>query len=139
MKTLRTVVIVLWVVCLVGLGGAFLIEKRYAGQAKLMQRVQPHEPAMAELLGEVGELVGSPQVMIVTDPEALIPAPQGYTGPQMVNEKVLKAKGVYPLQLKTVEFVAGMVRLGCLAGLLVLGLLAAWLRRKATAGTIQAT
>lgn len=115
---------------LLGFGASFVVESSYAGRAKLIQRIKPHDKAMAELLGEAGEPIGSPQEIIVDDPAAFLPAPEGYEGPAMVNDAYLQEKGIYPLQLKTVRYVAGLARWGFLGAALValVGLL--WLRKR---------
>lgn len=119
---------------LLGFGASFVVESSYAGRAKLIQRIKPHDKAMAELLGEAGEPIGSPQEIIVDDPAAFIPAPEGYEGPAMVNDAYLQEKGIYPLQLKTVRYVAGLARWGFLCAAVVALFAAFWLRKRARGG-----
>lgn len=88
---------------------AFGLEASYASRAKLFQRVEPS--AEAELFGEIGEKIGSPQLMIVDDPAAVLPE-RGEGGVALLDESYLREKGIYPLQLQTVRFVAYWVKLG---------------------------
>lgn len=111
MKKLIIPLRVLAVLSLVALGGAFWQESRLVSQAELTQRIKPHDPAMAELLGEVGTPIGEPQRMIIDDESVILPG-KGEQGQRLVNDTLMQEKGVYPLQEKTVSYVAGLVKLG---------------------------
>lgn len=110
---------------LVVLVGAFWQESSLLGRAELVQRMKVHEPAMAELLGEVGTPIGEPQRMIISDPSVFLEA-RGDQGQRLVDDALMQERGVYPLQEKTVGFVAGMVKLGSVA-VALLAILASWL------------
>ncbi len=100
----------------------FPIESSYASRSRLVQRIKPS--AESELFGDAGEKIGSPQELIVDDPSVFLtePTPEGVA---QVDENKLLEKKIYPLQLQTVRFVAGMTRMG--AGVaLVVGLLATY-------------
>lgn len=110
---------------LVVLVGASWQESSLLGRAELVQRIKVHEPAMAELLGEVGTPIGEPQRMIISDPGVFLEA-LGDKGQRLVDDTLMQERGVYPLQEKTVGFVAGLVKLGSVA-VAVLAILASWL------------
>ncbi|HMS57200.1 MAG TPA: hypothetical protein PKA27_17585 [Fimbriimonadaceae bacterium] len=106
------------------LGAAtFFVEKSYADKAVLVQRVQI-DSAASGLFGESEPTpIGSPQLMIIDDPKAFLTSGDP-NGARLVDDAYLQEKGIYPLQLKTVEFTAGTVRLAAfgIGGLLaVLG------------------
>lgn len=124
---------VIAVLSLVMLVGAFWQESALVGRAELTQRITPHEASMAELLGEVGLPLGEPQRMIIDDASVVLPG-KGPKGERLVDDTKMKEKGIYPLQEKTVRYVAGLVKMGATAGA-VLSLGAAWLigRRSRTA------
>jgi len=115
---------ILAVLSLVALVGAFWQENNLIGKAELTQRIKPHDPAMAELLGEVGTPIGEPQRMIIDDPSVILPS-KGDQGQRLVNDTLMLEKGVYPLQEKTVSYVAGLVKIGS-AAVSVLSVIAAW-------------
>jgi hypothetical protein len=85
------------------------VEGSFSSRAKLCQRVEPSKAA--ELFGDAGNFVGSPQDMIVDDPKAVL-AGQGPDGSTLLDESYLREHGIYPLQLKSVRFVGHWVRLG---------------------------
>jgi hypothetical protein len=91
----------------------------YGSKAVLAQRVERDEAA-ASLFGDADayQEIGSPQMLIIEDKGALLPG-KSKSGAQMVDEKYLKEKKIYPLQLKTVHYVGGLVRLGAGAVLAV--------------------
>lgn len=101
-----------------------IYQSNLESNAILVQRVKPHDQATADLLGEVGTPIGSPQRMIVSDQRAFLPG-KGEQGERFVNDDYLKEHDVYPLQAKTVGYVGGLVKLG-LAGIALVGFLAAW-------------
>lgn len=108
MKRLLWVVLFLSVVAFLG---SFGVVSSYASRAKLMQRAQVDDAA-ASLFGDsTPTKIGSPQLMIVDDPKAILPG-KGDRGAELLNESYLKSSGKYPLQLKTVEFVASLSRIG---------------------------
>lgn len=128
MKKLIMPLRILAVVSLVVLGGAFWQESSLIGKAELTQRIKPHDPAMAELLGEVGTPIGEPQRMIIYDTSVILPG-KGDQGQRFVNDTLMLEKGVYPLQEKTVSYVAGLVKIGS-ATMALLSLVGAWLIRR---------
>jgi hypothetical protein len=102
-------------------------------KAVLAQRVERDEAA-ASLFGDADayQEIGSPQMLIIEDNGALLPG-KAKSGAQMVDENYLKDKKIYPLQLKTVQYVAGLVRMGSGAVLAVFLALLAFLRLRRTA------
>ncbi|GIK32523.1 MAG: hypothetical protein HND43_02775 [Armatimonadetes bacterium] len=107
-----------------GLIVAALYQSNLESKAALTQRIKPYDSATAELLGEVGTPIGDPQLMIITDPKAFLSG-KGEQGQRFVNDEYLKSNGIYPLQVKTVAFVGGIVKLGLL-GMAAVMSLAAW-------------
>ena len=128
MKFFSRLTIFVAVLCLLGLIASIFIEGNYAGRAKTYQLVR--KSAEAQLFGEVGDKIGTPQEYIVDDEKAVLPEPLE-DGTPALDDAYLKEKGIYPLQLRTVREIAGISRLGLGAGLVVSGLLAVWLGRRA--------
>ena len=87
-------------------------------KARTVQLVKPVDPDVAALTGDKAIPIGNPETTIVTDPAAFV---EGSPDPnvQWVDQDYLKAKGIYPLQVKTVEFISSMTKLGSAAGALV--------------------
>jgi hypothetical protein len=102
----------------------------YEGRASLIQRVVVDKTA-GDLFGDANEPVGSPQELIIDDPKAFVSG-SGPNGSKLVSESYLQEYKIYPLQIKTVRYVAGLVRLGAGVGLALglLVLLTATIRRK---------
>ncbi len=127
MKTLFRLLVVLAALSALAFLATFAIEGSYASRAKLIQRVSV-DPALAAL-GDEGTPIGEPALMIVDDPEAFL-GKQTPDGAEMVSETYLQEHKVYPLQLKTVRYVAGLVRLGSGAAAVLLGLAAVFARKR---------
>lgn len=104
----------------VGLIAGWLIEADMKSKSGVYQLVKAS--AEGALFGDAYEKIGTPQTFVVLDQSAVLPADE--ENPQRLNEDVLKAKGIPPLQMKTVSFVAGLTRIGFAAGL-ILGVLMA--------------
>ncbi|MVN89118.1 hypothetical protein GO986_20465 [Deinococcus sp. HMF7620] len=113
---------ILALLCLLALLVTLLTGWWYGRGAQLVQLVTPTSAAATSLFGESGPgtLIGSPQQMIIRDPEAFL---DGRTagGARYVNDTYLKAQNIYPLQLKTVRFVQLAVAAGFAAALLLFG------------------
>lgn len=90
---------------------SFPVEASYRGKAVLAQRVEKDPGADLFDGADAYRPIGSPQPMIIEDPRAFLPE-TNQDGIKRVDEAYLKAKGIYPLQLKTVEFFTGSARLG---------------------------
>ena len=110
----------------VGFLGTFIVESSFAGKAQLVQRVQVI-PEEENIFGDPPTPIGSPQLMIIEDQGAFVEG-EGPNGARLVSESYLTEKGIYPLQLQTVNFLAGNARLGfgiafvlCLLGAVLLG------------------
>lgn len=104
-----------------------------ASQAQLVQRLEPHSPAMAELLGEKGVPIGSPTMYIISDPKAFLEG-SGPEGSRLVNDAYLRENNIYPWQLKTLEFVRNTFMLGSAVAAAVFGLAWLWLSRRELRG-----
>ncbi|MFZ4506290.1 MAG: hypothetical protein ACOYON_01165 [Fimbriimonas sp.] len=106
-KIAQKVVLAMTILAVVVAVATFPVENGYAARSVMAQRILPS--ANASLFGDVGEKVGSPQRLIIDDQAAFI-AGNGEEGVRLVNETYLRAKGIYPLQMQTVSFVAGNTR-----------------------------
>ena len=97
----------------------FPVRGRYASEAQLAQRIESSQSD--SLFGSKGTPLGEPQMYIVTDPKAYLPG-RGESGAKLLDENYLNKNGIYPLQLKSVDFVLGWSRLGAGIALVVCGL-----------------
>ncbi len=123
----------------VGFMASFAVESSYAGRAVLAQRVE--RDSAADLFDDTGaggtRPIGSPQMYVISDERAFLPE-AGPDGSKLLSDDYLKEKGIYPLQLKTVQFVASMARLGT-GGVVGLGLAVFYFaRRRAAKASAQA-
>ena len=84
-------------------------ESKAKSQARMYQLVQPS--AEAALFGDIGTLIGSPQEFVINDEKAIIENPENPDLPYL-DDTYLKENGIYPTQLKTVKFVAGLMKMG---------------------------
>lgn len=125
---------VLTALCAVGVLVTLLAGWWYGRDAQVVQLVTPTSAAASTLFGESGPgtLIGSPQAMVIRDAGAYL---EGRTaeGARYVSDTYLKAKNLYPVQLKTVRFVQWAVAGGFGAALLVFGGL--WLSARRQTGT----
>lgn len=121
---MKTLLAIAWIAAGLGLLAAAIsypVESSYASRAKLVQRVRTD--AADALFGGEATPVGSPQKLIIDDPKAFT-GKKSAGGAALVDEAYLEKNGIYPLQLQTVSYVAGLVRLaGASVG--VVGVLAA--------------
>ncbi|BDP43417.1 hypothetical protein DAETH_33860 (plasmid) [Deinococcus aetherius] len=125
---LRRAAGLLALLALVALLLSFAVSALLTRDAALVQRVEPN--AAASLFGEgdsPGTPIGSPQLMIIRDPAAFLPG-EGEDGARLVSEVYLRERGLYPLQVKTVELVRNLVALGSGLAALVFGGLWLWAR-----------
>lgn len=114
MKALNLLGCAMLVLGMIGLLGSIILPRNLASKARLTQRMTPYDADTAALTGEIGTPVGEPQLMIIDDERAFLKG-EGENGARLVDDNYLKAKGIYPLQVKTVNFVAGLARLGTAA------------------------
>ena len=107
--------------------------------SQLVQRVQPATQAESSLFGDSasastpGTPIGSPQQMIIRDQAAFLPG-SGEGGVRYVSDTYLTEKGIYPLQLKTVNLFRNAATLGFLA---LAALLALWHTRQSRRAVVQ--
>lgn len=106
--------------------GSFPVESSYSGKAQLVQRVR--KDAADDLFESSGSPVGSPQLLIIEDPKAFT-GEKSPEGAAFVDEGYLEMNKIYPLQMKTVSYVAGLARLGG-GAVLVVGLVVGWWSRR---------
>jgi hypothetical protein len=114
------------VVSAIVLAGSFPYVSSLDSKARTIQRVRVDEGAA--LFGETGEKIGSPQRMVIDDPKAFI-GEGPVDGVWQVDEGYLQKQGIYPLQMQTVNYTAGLARLGSGIGLGI-GLIAWWWARR---------
>ena len=113
---------------------AFIFGAWYGKDAQLVQLVQPTTQAENSLFGDAssapGTPIGQPQMMIIRDQGAFLEG-TGENGLRYVDDGYLKEQGLYPLQLKTVNFFRNAITLGFLT---LAALLALWyaLQRRRT-------
>ena len=111
MKLLNMLGCAMLAIGMVALLGSIIVPKVLTSKAQLTQRMTPYDADTAALTGDIGTPVGEPQSMIIDEERAFLKG-KGETGARLVDDNYLKVKGIYPLQVKTVDFVAGLVRLG---------------------------
>jgi hypothetical protein len=116
MKTLRLILIAATVISLLVAASVQIGRASLTSQAKLYQRIE--KSAEAELFGELGTKIGTPQLMIISDPKAVLPD-KLEDGTALLDETYLKENNVYPLQLKTVNETSGIATLASIAVALV--------------------
>lgn len=126
MKILKVFGLLALVGGLIAVIGSFVVANSFESRAKLIQRVERNEGA--ELFGEAGTAIGSPQKLIIDDPKAFT-GDKTPEGAEIVDEGYLKANNLYPLQLQTVTYAAEMTRYGGIAAI-ALGGLALWAAKR---------
>ncbi len=119
--------LILAVLSVLGFVATFPFQSVYAGKAKMIQRIE--RSASADMFGDEGTPIGQPTMLIIEDPKAFIGGPDE-KGVYKVDEGYLKANSIYPRQLKTIDFVASMARIGFGIAAVVLGLLSWQLKAK---------
>jgi hypothetical protein len=102
--------------------GAWVTALVLENRAVLAQRVEPHPKELAELLGEAGTPIGSPQRLIIFDERAFLEGTNP-DGSRLVSEQYLTQNNIYPLQFKTVEFMRNAFMIGSGIAAVLLGLL----------------
>ncbi|WP_420594071.1 hypothetical protein [Deinococcus sp.] len=114
---------------------AFLIGAWWGRGAQTIQLLRPSPAAQADLFGDAaadepaGTKIGSPQVLIVRDQSAFLPG-EGANGLRYVSETKLTELGLYPLQLKTVNFFRYATVIGFVLLAALLWLLSTWSARR---------
>ncbi|MCW5938896.1 MAG: hypothetical protein KF884_04855 [Fimbriimonadaceae bacterium] len=114
-RILRTTSLAVVVLGAATVVGSFLVRDQMRASSDRYQLVR--KTSQSELFGDVGEPIGSPQVYVVTDPQAVLPG-TGADGVKLLDDDYLRKKGSYPLQMQTVDAIADYARLG--GGLAVL-------------------
>ena len=124
-KVIRILAILVAVFSGLALAGTWPAEQSFASRAAKYQRIQ--KTPEAELFGDIGEPIGSPQEYVVDDPKAILPG-EDANGNKMLDENYLKENG-YPVQLQTVKFLMSQAWIGAGVGL-ALGILGIVLTRR---------
>lgn len=106
----------------------FPTESSFASRAKLVQRMRIDDASA--LFGDEGTPIGSPQRMIIDDAKAFT-GKKTEEGAEIVDEGYREKNKIYPLQLQTVSYLAGLARLGGGAAFAIAGLVGFWARRRA--------
>jgi len=115
-------------VCVLALVSVPAVRDAYKTRAVLTQRVQV-DAAGAALFGDGITPIGSPQLMIIDDPNAAVDLPNSKDGIRRVNDAYLQQHHIYPLQLKTVDYALHWALIFLVAGILV-GALTVFLTRR---------
>jgi hypothetical protein len=118
----------------VGLVVVLAVSAFLESKSALAQRVEPHSPELAAVLGETGLPIGSPQRLVILDEKMVLETKPD--GSKVVSETYLTQNNIYPLQWQTVEFVRNIALLALTAKML-LGLFVMW-RFAPRAGAMQA-
>jgi hypothetical protein len=134
MRKLPTILLVLIVTAIFAIISSFIVAGFVSRDAQLVQLVQPDEAGLNSLFadssGVPGTAIGSPQTMIISDPKAFMEG-TGSSGEKYVNDTYLKAKNIYPLQVKTVNFFRDSVAwIAGIGALLLTAFRWWWMRRK---------
>lgn len=103
MKVLRILALIGSFVSLLFLVGTPIVQSQLNQKSQLVQRIQV-DPS-AELFGELGNPIGSPQRMIIEDKAAFLNK-KSPEGAEYVSEAYLKEHKIYPLQVQTVDFIS---------------------------------
>ena len=71
----------------------------------------------AELFGDGARevLIGNPQTFLALDARAFLDG-TGENGAKLINDTYLRENNIYPIQVKTVEFLRNLIVLVCLVG-----------------------
>jgi hypothetical protein len=101
--TLLKIARVFTILAIVAFVSAWAVSLFLESRAVLAQRVDPHPPDLAALLGEAGTPIGTPQRLVIFDQAAFMDGTNP-DGSRLVNEQYLTRNNLYPLQWKTVEF-----------------------------------
>ena len=131
-KFINVVGVAVTVIGPVGLVAVPFVRESYKSRAVLTQRVQI-DKAGASLFGDGTTLIGSPQLMIIDDPKAIVSQTGSEKQPRQVDDAYMKSHDIYPLQLKTVDFFVHWAQLGFIAATVVGALAAIGTRRKKAA------
>jgi hypothetical protein len=119
----RTAFLVLSIVAgVVGLGSV-LTSSLLTRDAVLAQLAIEQEAAELFADGQKEVLIGNPQVFLALDAKAYLEG-TGDNGAKLLNDTYLRENNIYPVQVKTVEFIRNLVVLICVAGGVVM--LALW-------------
>jgi hypothetical protein len=108
----KNLVVVAFIGSAVAFVATFPVRSRYEAKADLVQRVEVNKTD-ALLLGKSARPIGSPQRMIIIDEKAFVPG-EGESGARLADDGYMKEHNIYPLQLKSVDFIVSSVRVGCL-------------------------
>jgi hypothetical protein len=127
-KVLHVLMLLAVLVALSSVGIAAYITR----DAQLIQRIQTDPSGGASLFADPsntpGVKIGSPQMMMVSDPKAFLPQ-TGSSGERLVDDGYLQKNKIYPLQVKTVVFFRNTIAGIALIVLLLLGITRWWLMR----------
>lgn len=112
-------------------GLALIAKQSFGARAVLVQRVQV-DKAGEDLFGDSANTpIGSPQRLIIQDKEAFLPG-EGPDGAKLVSQNYLDEKGIYPLQMQTVDFMTTVATVaGAVVGVILL-VIGRFLGRKAS-------
>ena len=113
----------LWVLMIVafsGLSGTFVVEASYASRAQKVQVVRI-DKTQHSAFGPVAVDVGDP-VLLLVDDSSIFLKNKTATGLPMLDAEYVKQHGDSALQLKTIDSIISLARLGCIFSTLVAGI-----------------
>lgn len=133
MKQLPNILLSLTVTAILVTISSIAIAAFVTRDAQLVQLVQPDEIGVASLFADSsaapGTPIGSPQTMIISDPNAFIFG-VGSSGEKYVNDVYLKTNNIYPLQVKTVNFLRDLIAWIAGVGAVLMSTVRWWLIRR---------
>lgn len=118
MKKLTLILRISFLLAVVAAIVTYPVIRHYEGKAQLVQLVEVTEEAA--LFGEPGEMIGSPQRLVIEVPEAAMIEGAGPQGSILVDKAYLDDRGIYPRQMQTITFIGGTVRTASVTAAFVL-------------------
>ena len=125
---MKKLFLVLTIVSWLGFGITIPIRLSYLNKAKMIQRIQ--KSTSADLFGDEGIPIGQATMLVIDDPKAFIGGPDA-NEVYKVDEGYLTEHKVYPLQLKTINFIMFWTKVLSLLGAMVGMVGLTWINQKA--------
>ncbi len=138
LKRIQSITGFLSILALVVLIGSFIAASLFSNGAQLVQLIEPGEAATASLFGDTqtgepaGDKIGTPQLIVIRDQNAFLEG-TGAQGERFANIKYLNEKKIYPLQVKTINFLRDVTALIAALGAILMAGLWFWSRSRISA------
>jgi hypothetical protein len=126
---MKTLFLTLAVLCAIAFVLTFPLQSTFRGKAKMIQRIE--KSASGDMFGDEGTPIGVPMMQIIEDEKAFI-GPADSSGTYKVDEHYLSEHKIHPLQLKTVDFLASISRLGFVLSTILLSIISWKIKPKVT-------